>query len=262
MITDRSYAVEPWAVRETALDLYVLAQSESVFALSNGHVCRRGNLDEGEPHGLPGSYLNGVHEAHPLPYAESGYGCPESGQTVIDGPSAVGFSVQCDGQLSQQVARRVGGEQRGQGAEEEDRRRGRPQLRGRARLQGRYPAGDGPVGEVQGAGGTGPARGEGGPGQRPGGGAPVADRGRRLLVGPPLHEEADGLAHRSEQRVGRRRERRRRDQRPVPVGEMGALVREEDPPPRHRNARGRLNAERVQQLETLGMVWSHRDVAW
>ncbi|MGW2651705.1 Helicase associated domain protein [Streptomyces sp. NPDC001393] len=31
---------------------------------------------------------------------------------------------------------------------------------------------------------------------------------------------------------------------------------------RHRNARGRLNAQRVQQLETLGMVWSHRDVAW
>jgi hypothetical protein len=31
---------------------------------------------------------------------------------------------------------------------------------------------------------------------------------------------------------------------------------------RHLNARGRLNAERVQQLETLGMVWSHRDVAW
>ncbi|WP_030348379.1 glycoside hydrolase family 65 protein [Streptomyces sp. NRRL S-1022] len=84
MITDRSYAVEPWTVRETALDLDVLAQSESVFALSNGHVGWRGNLDEGEPHGLPGSYLNGVHEVHPLPYAEAGYGYPESGQTVID----------------------------------------------------------------------------------------------------------------------------------------------------------------------------------
>ncbi|MFJ5028422.1 glycoside hydrolase family 65 protein [Streptomyces sp. NPDC088560] len=84
MITDRSYAVEPWAVRETALDLGVLAQSESVFALSNGHVGWRGNLDEGEPHGLPGSYLNGVHEVHPLPYAEAGYGYPESGQTVIN----------------------------------------------------------------------------------------------------------------------------------------------------------------------------------
>ncbi|MBV2357156.1 family 65 glycosyl hydrolase [Streptomyces sp. J2-1] len=84
MITHRSYTVEPWAVRETALNLDVLAQSESVFALSNGHVGWRGNLDEGEPHGLPGSYLNGVHETHPLPYAEAGYGYPESGQTVIN----------------------------------------------------------------------------------------------------------------------------------------------------------------------------------
>ncbi|MEU0676496.1 glycosyl hydrolase family 65 protein [Streptomyces sp. NPDC006172] len=84
MITDRSYAVDPWCVRETDLKLDVLAQSESVFALSNGHVGWRGNLDEGEPHGLPGSYLNGVHEVHPLPYAEAGYGYPESGQTVIN----------------------------------------------------------------------------------------------------------------------------------------------------------------------------------
>ncbi|MGC0327838.1 alpha,alpha-trehalose phosphorylase [Streptomyces sp. SAI-170] len=84
MITQRSYAVEPWTVRETSLGLDVLAQSESVFALSNGHVGWRGNLDEGEPHGLPGSYLNGVHEVHPLPYAEAGYGYPESGQTVIN----------------------------------------------------------------------------------------------------------------------------------------------------------------------------------
>ncbi|MDL5205604.1 glycosyl hydrolase family 65 protein [Streptomyces sp. ALI-76-A] len=84
MIAHRSYTVEPWAVRETDLNLDVLAQSESVFALSNGHVGWRGNLDEGEPHGLPGSYLNGVYELHPLPYAEAGYGYPESGQTVIN----------------------------------------------------------------------------------------------------------------------------------------------------------------------------------
>lgn len=84
MITQRSYTVEPWAVREIDLNLDVLAQSESVFALSNGHVGWRGNLDEGEPHGLPGSYLNGVYELHPLPYAEAGYGYPESGQSVID----------------------------------------------------------------------------------------------------------------------------------------------------------------------------------
>ncbi|MFF6999908.1 glycoside hydrolase family 65 protein [Streptomyces sp. NPDC008313] len=84
MITHTSYAVEPWALRESGLHLDVLPQSESVFALSNGHVGWRGNLDEGEPHGLPGTYLNGVHEVHPLPYAEAGYGYPESGQTVIN----------------------------------------------------------------------------------------------------------------------------------------------------------------------------------
>ncbi|WP_432187418.1 glycoside hydrolase family 65 protein [Streptomyces sp. Tue6028] len=84
MITHSSYGVDPWTLREHELHLDLLPQSESVFALSNGHVGWRGNLDEGEPHGLPGSYLNGVHEVHPLPYAEAGYGYPESGQTVIN----------------------------------------------------------------------------------------------------------------------------------------------------------------------------------
>ncbi|UNZ20169.1 glycosyl hydrolase family 65 protein [Streptomyces sp. 891-h] len=84
MISHSSYAVQPWSLRESTLNLDVLPQSESVFALSNGHIGWRGNLDEGEPHGLPGTYLNGVHELRPLPYAEAGYGYPESGQTVIN----------------------------------------------------------------------------------------------------------------------------------------------------------------------------------
>jgi len=33
---------------------------------------------------LPGFYLNGVYESHPLPYAEAGYGYPEADQTVIN----------------------------------------------------------------------------------------------------------------------------------------------------------------------------------
>jgi alpha,alpha-trehalose phosphorylase len=84
MISHPAYAVEPWCLRETDLDLDVLAQSESVFALSNGHIGWRGNLDEGEPHGLPGSYLNGFFESRPLPYAAAGYGYPEAGQTVVN----------------------------------------------------------------------------------------------------------------------------------------------------------------------------------
>jgi alpha,alpha-trehalose phosphorylase len=79
-----SFTVEPWSITESALDLDVLASTESVFALSNGHLGMRGNLDEGEPHGLPGTYLNSVYELRPLPYAEAGFGYPESGQTVVN----------------------------------------------------------------------------------------------------------------------------------------------------------------------------------
>ena len=78
------FPVEPWVIRETFLDLDRLARAESVFALSNGHLGLRGNLDEGEPHGIPGTYLGSFYELRPLPYAEAGYGYPESGQTVVD----------------------------------------------------------------------------------------------------------------------------------------------------------------------------------
>ena len=84
MIQHEAFVVEPWAIHETALDLERLAQTESVFALANGHVGMRANLDEGEPFGLPGTYLAGFYETRPLPYAEAGYGDPEDGQTVVN----------------------------------------------------------------------------------------------------------------------------------------------------------------------------------
>ncbi|MEV8095119.1 glycosyl hydrolase family 65 protein [Kitasatospora sp. NPDC085879] len=84
MTSQDTFTVDPWGVVEHGLDLAGLARAESVFALSNGHIGLRANLDEGEPHGLPGTYLNGVFELRPLPYAESGYGYPESGQSVIN----------------------------------------------------------------------------------------------------------------------------------------------------------------------------------
>ena len=84
MIEQGVFTVEPWAVAEPMLRLDLLAQTESIFALSNGHIGLRGNLDEGEPHGIPGTYLNGFFESLPLPYAEAGYGYPEEGQSVVD----------------------------------------------------------------------------------------------------------------------------------------------------------------------------------
>ncbi len=84
MIEHSIFPIEEWCVREKELHFDTLAQTESIFALSNGHIGLRGNLDEGEPYGLPGTYLNSFYELRPLPYAEGAYGYPESGQTAIN----------------------------------------------------------------------------------------------------------------------------------------------------------------------------------
>jgi alpha,alpha-trehalose phosphorylase len=84
VIEQDHFTCEPWNVRETRLDLNRLGQSESIFALSNGHIGWRANLDEGEPHATPGTYLNAFFEEVPLPYAEAAYGYPEAGQTLVN----------------------------------------------------------------------------------------------------------------------------------------------------------------------------------
>src|SRR3712207_9155641 len=84
MIRHRRFTCEPWVVRETELNLSSLAQSEAILALSNGHIGLRANLEEGEPHGLPGTYLNSFYETRPLPHAEPAYGYPEVGQTLVN----------------------------------------------------------------------------------------------------------------------------------------------------------------------------------
>ena len=84
MIAQPAFPAEPWSVRETTLDLDLLGQTESVFALANGHIGLRANLDEGAPVAIPGTYLNSFYELRPLPYGESGYGYPESGQTIVN----------------------------------------------------------------------------------------------------------------------------------------------------------------------------------
>jgi alpha,alpha-trehalose phosphorylase len=84
VIDHEAFAVDGWSVAERDLHVDLLPQTESLFALSNGHIGLRGNLDEGEPAGSPGTYLNGFYEQRRLPYAEAGYGFPEAGQSVVN----------------------------------------------------------------------------------------------------------------------------------------------------------------------------------
>lgn len=81
---DPGFEVAPWELRWNQAVPGALGLTESTFALSNGHIGMRGTLDEGEPTVQPGTYLNGFYELRGLPYAESGYGYPGSGQTVVN----------------------------------------------------------------------------------------------------------------------------------------------------------------------------------
>ena len=58
MTPPRTFEVEPWSVREASLDLDALAQTESAYALANGHIGLRANLEEGEPICWPGTYIH------------------------------------------------------------------------------------------------------------------------------------------------------------------------------------------------------------
>ena len=77
---------DPWRLVEDGVDRRTLGRWESLFALGNGHLGLRGNLDEGEPRSASGTYLNGFYESYPMEYGERGYGFPEDGQSIVDVP--------------------------------------------------------------------------------------------------------------------------------------------------------------------------------
>jgi alpha,alpha-trehalose phosphorylase len=79
-----AFPVEAWAVTETAYSPEVLGQAESVFALSNGYLGLRGNLDEGDPVFQAGTYLNGFYETRPIIYGEYRHGFPRLSQTLLN----------------------------------------------------------------------------------------------------------------------------------------------------------------------------------
>lgn len=67
----------------TACGSTCLSRTESLSRYQRAHRPAR-LFEEGEPTDLPGSYLNGFYGVRGLPCRESGYGYPESGQTVVN----------------------------------------------------------------------------------------------------------------------------------------------------------------------------------
>jgi alpha,alpha-trehalose phosphorylase len=92
------FTVEQWCVREPRPRLDVLAEIETAFTLANGCLGIRGTFDEGEPHGMPGTYLAGLYELRTMVYTETGCGDPEATQTLVNTIDGSQIRLSVDGQ--------------------------------------------------------------------------------------------------------------------------------------------------------------------
>jgi alpha,alpha-trehalose phosphorylase len=78
------YPADDWRLLEKRFYPRLLAQTETLFSLSNGYLGMRGNFEEGRPAFQRGTFVNGFHETWPIVYAEEAYGFARTGQTIVN----------------------------------------------------------------------------------------------------------------------------------------------------------------------------------
>ena len=86
---DRSrFPVDPWRLTERQYGSGDLGVTETLFAVGNGYLGLRGNVEEGRDTYSHGTFVNGFHETWPIRHAEEAYGFARIGQTIADVPDA------------------------------------------------------------------------------------------------------------------------------------------------------------------------------
>jgi alpha,alpha-trehalose phosphorylase len=81
---DYVYPADDWRLIEKRFYPRLLAQTETLFSLSNGYLGMRGNCEEGRPVFQRGTFVNGFHETWPIVYGEEAYGFARTGQTIVN----------------------------------------------------------------------------------------------------------------------------------------------------------------------------------
>ena len=82
------FPVDPWRLVESGFSDDDLGTTESVFAVGNGYLGMRANVEEGRESHSHGTFLNGFHETWPIRHAEEAYGFARVGQTIVNAPDA------------------------------------------------------------------------------------------------------------------------------------------------------------------------------
>jgi len=82
------FPADPWRLTESFYDSSDLATVETLFAVGNGHLGMRGNVEEGRDSHTHGTFINGFHETWPIRHAEDAFGLARVGQTIVNVPDA------------------------------------------------------------------------------------------------------------------------------------------------------------------------------
>jgi alpha,alpha-trehalose phosphorylase len=86
---DRSrFPADPWRLVEARFSAEDLGVTETLFAVANGYLGMRGNVEEGRESHSHGTFINGFHETWPIRHAEEAYGFARVGQTIVNVPDA------------------------------------------------------------------------------------------------------------------------------------------------------------------------------
>ena len=77
-----------WKFTEAQFSDSDLGKTETLFAVGNGYLGMRGNVEEGRDTHSHGTFINGFHETWPIQHAEEAFGFARVGQTMVNVPDA------------------------------------------------------------------------------------------------------------------------------------------------------------------------------
>ena len=82
------FPADDWKLTEAQFSASDLGKTETLFALGNGYLGMRGNVEEGRETHSHGTFINGFHETWPIQHAEEAFGFARVGQTIVNVPDA------------------------------------------------------------------------------------------------------------------------------------------------------------------------------
>ncbi|TNC41805.1 glycoside hydrolase family 65 protein [Mumia zhuanghuii] len=80
------WPIDEWRLTERFFTADDLGRTETLFALGNGYLGLRGNVEEGRESHTQGTFINGFHETWKINHAEEAFGFARVGQTIVNAP--------------------------------------------------------------------------------------------------------------------------------------------------------------------------------